>query len=163
MTEFIPAIRPLNHETFLNNIDKRVKEADMRTHEPYSFVAQLDLTSFGEISEFKVQLDQVIRHEMGKASLLLCVFDASNDETLLYMNASSDDGIVAPLERNRLAHPRLGNIGVITHGYLLESPAELSLRAQTTLHELDSQADPRDYRDTRTSAFSSEGIYLGSD
>lgn len=157
MFEFPPAFRPLNNTIYNDAIDQRVKEPEMKLHGAYSLYAQLDLTS-SDVGEFHTRLDRVATYGAGQAALVLCLFEPATDEMLVAIEATSNDGIIQPLNKSRIriAHPYLNNIGVITEGYLLNTP-EPSLTDEATPRELTEHAEP----DTLTSAFATQGIILG--
>ena len=158
MTELPPVFRPLSNETYLNNLGQRVKESDMRTGMAYSLVAQLDLTLYGDIGEFQARVDYIEPIELGKAALVLCLFEPATNQALLTFDGHSEDGIISPDQRHRITHPYLNNIGVITKGYLLNNPDEPSITEDTNPRELNAHAE---YTDTRTRAFATHGIILG--
>lgn len=152
---------PRTPEYYFNNIDARVREADMQTNRNYRLIAELQLSRF-EVGEFHARLDQIHHRDtqLGRASLLLAVIDPDTDTPLVFRDAHSEAGILVTPSTVRITHPRVNNIGTITGGYLLEANDVLSPDSQAVPHSLN-EAAHQDYADTRTGILTLSHIHLG--
>lgn len=161
-SEHPPLIIPRNFDDYLDNAHKRTREEDMTTAVNYSFIAELVASNYGGVGEFQAKLARVTTNEMGKTSLLLCLIDTDTNDSLIFLDSTSEDGYITPNNRRRITHNRFQNIGTVSEGYLLGPDTAL---APTTLHQpedLVAHASWAGPRDTRTGVLRLSGIELGN-
>ena len=157
-----PPIIPRTISDYLDNSRKRTREQDMNTAVEYSFVAELIGSSYGAAGEFQAKLAQVITHEVGRVSLLLCLIDTDTNDSLVFLDATSKEGFITPIEARRIYHNRLRNIGTIAEGYLLGPDTALKPTEIDRPEELVTHAAWQGSHDTRTGVLRLHGIELGN-
>jgi|GEM_PF-6921932 len=151
-------------DDYHDNAHKRVREAEMSTRVDYSFIAEFAFSKYGSVGEFQTRIGRIQPHdELGRTSLLLCLIDTDIDDTLIYLDATSEEGFITPRSRQRISHNRLGDIGIVEEGYLLGPHNVLTPASDHRPDELTSHAHWNGPNDTRTSALSLHGIHLSSD
>lgn len=160
MTEQEPVI-PRSYADYLRNLDLRVKEDEMNSSTTYSLLAELAFSKIGTVGEFHARLSAINQHEMGRASLVLCVLEHDSDETLVTLDVESINGILVPFASRRILHPQIGTLGVIEKGYLLTPEDDSKPLAIDEPSALDAHARPTwdgNPDDTRTKALETLGI-----
>lgn len=161
MSEFQPLYRPLSYQAYLDTMASRVRESEMEEDTPYSFVARLKMSPY-HAAEFQAELSQVQRLDLGRAAIILTLLNPEDNDTLLALDAMSENGSITPNTDRRLTHPRHETIGTVIGGYLLQHDPHLAIRSREEPHTLIAGATG-EYRDTRTSAFERNKIIIGYD
>lgn len=161
-SEQSPVIIPRSYSDYLDNAHKRTFEDDMNTSVNYSFIAELIGSNYGAVGEFQAKLAQVITNEMGKTSLILCLLDTDTQDSLIFLNSTTDNGFVIPDVKRRIYHNRLQNLGTISEGYLLGPDLVFE---PTETEEPESLVDHARWagpRDTRTGVLHLQGVEVSN-
>ncbi len=157
-----PVIIPRDYSDYLDNAHKRTREEDMNTSVQYSFIADLVGSSYGAAGEFQAKLARVFTDEMGRTSLLLCLLDTDTDDSLIFLNSTTDNGFIIPDGPRRIYHNRLQNLGTVAEGYLLGPDAAFEPTTLEEPEDLIARAQWSGPHDTRTSVLRLQGIEVGN-